>query len=52
METLQSEGRVFLTSAVLSGRFIVPACILHYVTTEEGLVVLRRAAAVPGLPES
>jgi aromatic-L-amino-acid/L-tryptophan decarboxylase len=40
METLQSEGRVFITNAVLAGRFVLRACILHYGTTEEDLAAL------------
>ncbi|HUA17469.1 MAG TPA: pyridoxal-dependent decarboxylase [Bryobacteraceae bacterium] len=40
METLQAEGRVFVTNAVLNGRFVLRACILHYETTEEDLTVL------------
>ena len=48
METLQAEGRVFLTNAVLNGRFALRACILHYGTTEEDLAVLVHAVLDAG----
>ncbi|MFO0996071.1 MAG: pyridoxal-dependent decarboxylase [Alphaproteobacteria bacterium] len=34
METIQSEGRAFLSNATLGGRFALRACILHYGTVE------------------
>jgi aromatic-L-amino-acid/L-tryptophan decarboxylase len=48
METLQSEGRVFVTNAVLNGRFVLRACILHYGTTEADLAVLVDAVLDAG----
>jgi glutamate/tyrosine decarboxylase-like PLP-dependent enzyme len=45
METIQSEGRAFLTNATLGGRFALRACILHHGTTEadvDALVELVR----------
>ncbi|HTR34604.1 MAG TPA: aminotransferase class V-fold PLP-dependent enzyme [Bryobacteraceae bacterium] len=48
METLQSEGRVFVTNTVLNGRFVLRACILHYETTEEDLAVLVDAVLDAG----
>jgi len=58
METLQSEGRVFVTNAVLNGRFVLRACILHYGTTESDLSILveavldagRRCTSAPAAP--
>jgi glutamate/tyrosine decarboxylase-like PLP-dependent enzyme len=40
METVQSEGRAFLTNATLGGRFALRACILHYGTTEADIDAL------------
>jgi len=40
VETVQAEGRVFLTGTVLRGRFALRACVLHYATTEADLAVL------------
>lgn len=40
METVQSEGEVFLTQAVLRGRFALRASILHFGTTAEDIDVL------------
>jgi aromatic-L-amino-acid decarboxylase len=43
MEQVQSEGTAFLTSAVLGGRFVLRACILHYATTEQDLDLMLDA---------
>ncbi len=40
VETVQAEGRAFLTGTVLRGRFALRACVLHYATTEADLAVL------------
>jgi aromatic-L-amino-acid decarboxylase len=40
METIQAEGRVFLTATVLRGRFVLRACVLHYGTTEADVAML------------
>jgi glutamate/tyrosine decarboxylase-like PLP-dependent enzyme len=49
MHAVQAGGEAFLTNAVLDGRFVLRACILHYGTGEhdlEALVdVVRRAGA-------
>jgi glutamate/tyrosine decarboxylase-like PLP-dependent enzyme len=34
VETIQAEGRVFVTSTVVKGRAAIRACILHYGTAE------------------
>ena len=34
VETVQAEGRVFLTGTTLRQRFVLRACVLHYGTTE------------------
>jgi glutamate/tyrosine decarboxylase-like PLP-dependent enzyme len=54
MERVQSEGSVFLTSAVLRERFVLRACILHYATTEQDIDIMlnevrRVASAVAGI---
>jgi aromatic-L-amino-acid/L-tryptophan decarboxylase len=51
MERMQSEGMAFLTNAVLHGRFVLRACILHYDTKEQDIdimisAVLRVAAGI------
>jgi aromatic-L-amino-acid/L-tryptophan decarboxylase len=43
METVQAEGRAFLTNTTLAGRFALRACVLHYGTTEADLEALVRA---------
>jgi aromatic-L-amino-acid/L-tryptophan decarboxylase len=52
MERVQSGGAAFLTSAILGGRFVLRACILHYATTETDLDIMldtvREAAASMG----
>lgn len=40
MERMQSGGVAFITSAMLRGRFVLRACILHYATTEYDLDVM------------
>ena len=40
METVQAEGRAFLTNTTLAGRFALRACVLHYGTTESDLEAL------------
>ncbi|HYK18408.1 MAG TPA: aminotransferase class V-fold PLP-dependent enzyme [Bryobacteraceae bacterium] len=49
MERMQSAGVAFITGAMLGGRFVLRACILHYATTERDLDImldaLRAAAA-------
>ncbi len=40
METVQTEGRVFLTATLIRGRFALRACILHYGTSEADIGVL------------
>jgi len=40
MEDVQAGGEAFVTNAVLRGRFVLRACILHYGTTKEDLVAL------------
>ena len=43
MERMQSEGAGFITNAVLGGRFVLRACILHYGTTEEHIDIMLDA---------
>ncbi len=43
MERVQSEGVAFLTSALLRGRFVLRACILHYGTSEQDIDVMVEA---------
>lgn len=43
MERMQSEGVAFITNAVLGGRFVLRACILHYGTTEEHIDIMLDA---------
>jgi aromatic-L-amino-acid/L-tryptophan decarboxylase len=49
MHDIQAGGEVFLTNAVVDGRFALRACILHYATTEEDIAalvdVVRRTGA-------
>jgi aromatic-L-amino-acid/L-tryptophan decarboxylase len=40
METVQSSGKAFITNAALGGRFVLRACILNYLTTEDDLIAL------------
>jgi glutamate/tyrosine decarboxylase-like PLP-dependent enzyme len=40
METVQGEGRAFVSNAVLHGRFALRACVLHYATTAADLTAL------------
>jgi len=40
METVQTEGRVFLTATLIRGRFALRACILHDGTSEADIGVL------------
>ncbi|HEV7213925.1 MAG TPA: pyridoxal-dependent decarboxylase [Chloroflexota bacterium] len=51
MHEVQEGGEAFLSNAVLDGRFVLRACILHYATTEVDVaalvaVVRRTGAAV------
>jgi len=43
MERVQSGGAVFITSAMLRGRFVLRACILHYGTGEHDLEAMLNA---------
>jgi aromatic-L-amino-acid/L-tryptophan decarboxylase len=40
MQEVQAGGEAFVTNAMLRGRFILRACILHYGTSEEDLAAL------------
>ena len=40
METVQAEGRAFLSGTTLRNRFWLRACILHYATTEDDIAAL------------
>ena len=40
MERVQSGGVAFITSAMLGGRFVLRACILHYATAERDLDIM------------
>jgi aromatic-L-amino-acid/L-tryptophan decarboxylase len=48
MEMLQSEGRAFVSNAVLRGRFALRACVLHYGTSEADLAALVEAVRDAG----
>jgi aromatic-L-amino-acid decarboxylase len=48
METVQAEGRAFLTNTMLAGRFALRACVLHYGTTESDLEALVSAVRDAG----
>ena len=48
METVQSEGRAFLTNASIGGRFALRACVLHFGTTEADLAALLDAVVDAG----
>ena len=48
METVQAEGRAFLTNTTLAGRFALRACVLHYGTTESDLEALVSAVRETG----
>jgi len=48
MEFLQSEGRVFVSSTQIRGRFALRACILHYATREADLDFLAECVASAG----
>src|SRR5262249_61833151 len=48
METVQAEGRAFLTNTTLNGRFALRACVLHYGTTESDLEALVSAVRDAG----
>lgn len=48
METIQSEGRAFVSNAVLRGRFALRACVLHYATTDADLAALVDAVRDAG----
>jgi len=48
MEVVQSEGRAFLTNAIVDGRFALRACVLHFATTDEDLSVLLDAVIGTG----
>jgi aromatic-L-amino-acid decarboxylase len=49
MHEVQEGGEAFLSNAVLDGRFVLRACILHYATTEADIAalvdVVRRTGA-------
>ena len=49
METLQAEGSVFVTNAMLRSRFALRACILHYATSEADLAALVAAVSDAGI---
>mgnify|MGYP001190515157 CR=1 FL=1 len=40
MEAVQEGGEVFVTNAILNGRFALRACILHYGTTEADIAAI------------
>jgi glutamate/tyrosine decarboxylase-like PLP-dependent enzyme len=40
MQAIQAGGETFVTNAILDGRFVLRACILHYATTEDDLAAL------------
>ncbi len=50
MQEVQTGGEAFITNAVLDGRFVLRACILHYATTEADIAALveivRRTGAM------
>jgi glutamate/tyrosine decarboxylase-like PLP-dependent enzyme len=48
MEHLQSSGEVFLTNAMIRGRFSLRACILHYGTQASDIQALVEAVAAAG----
>jgi glutamate/tyrosine decarboxylase-like PLP-dependent enzyme len=48
MQEVQAGGEAFLTNAVLGGRFVLRACILHYATTEDDLAALVDAVRRTG----
>lgn len=48
MESLQSDGKVFLTGTQIRGRFSLRACILHYATREEDLDLLVERVSATG----
>jgi glutamate/tyrosine decarboxylase-like PLP-dependent enzyme len=48
MQDVQAGGDAFLTNAVLGGRFVLRACILHYATGEEDLGALIDAVRRAG----
>jgi glutamate/tyrosine decarboxylase-like PLP-dependent enzyme len=48
METIQCEGRAFVSNAVLRGRFALRACVLHYATTDADLTALVDAVRDAG----
>jgi aromatic-L-amino-acid decarboxylase len=43
MERMQAAGKAFVTSATLSGRFVLRACILHYETVEADIDAMLEA---------
>jgi glutamate/tyrosine decarboxylase-like PLP-dependent enzyme len=54
METMQAEGRAFVTQAMLNGAFWLRANVLHYATTREDIdalieVVRETAKSVPSV---
>lgn len=48
MDVVQTEGRAFITNAIIDGRFALRACVLHFATTEEDLSVLLEAVIGAG----
>jgi aromatic-L-amino-acid decarboxylase len=49
METVQAGGEAFLTQAVLHGRFVLRANVLHYGTTEEDVAALVEVVREMGM---
>jgi glutamate/tyrosine decarboxylase-like PLP-dependent enzyme len=49
METMQSEGRAFVTQAILDGAFWLRANVLHYATTREDIDALVEVVQETGL---
>jgi aromatic-L-amino-acid/L-tryptophan decarboxylase len=43
MEGMQAGGAAFITNAVLAGRFVLRACVLHYDTTERDIDMMLQA---------
>jgi hypothetical protein len=60
MRGVQLEGDAFLTGTTLRGRFVLRACVLHPMTTEEDILALvgavqraveRTCATLAGTPQ-
>jgi glutamate/tyrosine decarboxylase-like PLP-dependent enzyme len=48
LATLQQEGTVYLSNAVLGGRFALRACIVNFRTTSEDIALLVDATVAAG----